>query len=69
MGNSWSDDYSFIDNDKPLNHRYSFIGNMNSGIPSKNEIAKLSSIGGSNNNVANRLEELKKARSMEMKRH
>ena len=68
MGNSWSDDYSFIDNDKPLNHRYSFIGNANSGIPTKNEIAKISSGNGSNS-VANRLEELKKARSMDMKRH
>ena len=68
MGNSWSDDYSFIDDDTPLNHRYSFIGNVNSGIPSKNEIANIST-NTKNSSMTNRLEELKKARSMDIKRH
>ena len=67
MGNCWSDNYSFIDNNKPLNHRYSFIGNSDSGIPSVDEIKSINTRKGADS-VNSKLEEFKKARTMDLKR-
>jgi len=33
MSSSWSDQYSFLDNDKPINHSYSFLSNTQSNTP------------------------------------
>ena len=33
MSSSWSDQYSFLDNDSPINHSYSFLSNTQSNTP------------------------------------
>lgn len=33
MSSSWSDQYSFLDNDNPINHSYSFLSNTQNNTP------------------------------------
>lgn len=33
MSSSWSDQYSFLDDNKPINHSYSFLSNTQSNTP------------------------------------
>lgn len=33
MGSCWSDQYSFLGSDAPINHSYSFLGGTNSSVP------------------------------------
>lgn len=59
MGNSWSDNYSFLNNENPIHHSYSFLNSNNKTIVnttiSQNKTNK-------NDEIQSKLNELKKLR-------
>ena len=73
MGSSWSDGYSFLENNKPIDHSYAYIDSKaSSGIPSKDEFDLIqmqkcnSRTGGKkrNGDLNHKLEEYKKNRTI-----
>uniref|UniRef100_A0A6C0IWD6 Glutaredoxin domain-containing protein n=1 Tax=viral metagenome TaxID=1070528 RepID=A0A6C0IWD6_9ZZZZ len=58
MSNSWSDNYSYIDNTNPIKHTYSFLGNksIDSNISLKPKV--------DNTNLNRKLEDYQKERNM-----
>ena len=67
MGNNFSDQYSFIDNNGPINHSFQFLDNNNNGFPSEKMIAnfkpaKSGSKTGRNRDINSKFEMYKKNR-------
>lgn len=74
MGSAWSDNYSYLDTDNPIDHSYSFLSNTNSGIPdvtstNNNYSNDRNSKSGKNDDIARRMEALKSSREMDINKN
>ncbi len=69
MGNCWSDAYSYIGTDNPINHSYSFLGDTNVGIPPTTTVKgglDDSSMNTKKDDFSRKLEQLKSARDTDL---
>lgn len=71
MGSAWSDNYSYLDTDNPIDHSYSFLSNTNTGIPditstNNNYSNDRNSKNGKNDDISRRMEALKSSREMDI---
>jgi hypothetical protein len=70
MGSNWSDNYSYIDNNNPINHSYSFLSNTDTGIPDitavQNQSKETGGKTGKNDDISKRMESMKSARDQDM---
>tara|TARA_B100001094_G_C18038141_1_gene723642 strand:+ start:60 stop:596 length:537 start_codon:yes stop_codon:yes gene_type:complete len=74
MGSAWSDNYSYLDADTPIDHSYSFLSNNNTGIPdvtstNNNYSNDRNSKSGKNDDIARRMEALKSSREMDINKN